>query len=177
MTNLRYRSIQIGRANYEEELNVVNERITPQECRLRDITYSAPIYVDIEYTRGNQRVLRRGQIIGKMPVMVRSNRCALHQMETLEDMARSGECAYDPGGYFIVRGTEKVVLMHEQMAKNRIMINRNSKKELVCEVLSSTSQRKSKTYVVNKKGKYYVQHNQLGEDIPIIVLFKVGRTY
>uniref|UniRef100_A0AC34FZU5 DNA-directed RNA polymerase n=1 Tax=Panagrolaimus sp. ES5 TaxID=591445 RepID=A0AC34FZU5_9BILA len=167
-----YRKIWVGRVNYEEGLDDVNNNVTPQECRLRDLTYSAPILVDLEYTRGNQRVLRRGQVIGRMPIMIRSNRCALHQMETLEDMAKTRECAYDPGGYFIIRGTEKVVLMHEQMAKNRIMINRNSKKELVCEVLSSTSQRKSKTYVVNKKGKYYVQHNQLSEDVPIAVLFK-----
>ena len=165
----------MDRVNYEEEIGDVNNKITPQECRLRDITYSAPIMVDLEYTRGNQRVLRRGLTIGRMPIMVRSNRCALYQMETLEDMAKTRECAYDPGGYFIIRGTEKVVLMHEQMAKNRIMINRNSKKELVCEVMSVTSQRKSKTYMVNKKGKYYVQHNQLSEDIPIIVLFKVSR--
>uniref|UniRef100_A0A914YXF3 DNA-directed RNA polymerase subunit beta n=1 Tax=Panagrolaimus superbus TaxID=310955 RepID=A0A914YXF3_9BILA len=169
---LKYRKIWVGRVNYEEGLDDVNNNVTPQECRLRDLTYSAPILVDLEYTRGNQRVLRRGQVIGRMPIMIRSNRCALHQMETLEDMAKTRECAYDPGGYFIIRGTEKVVLMHEQMAKNRIMINRNSKKELVCEVLSSTSQRKSKTYIVNKKGKYYVQHNQLSEDVPIAVLFK-----
>uniref|UniRef100_A0A7E4ZYZ0 DNA-directed RNA polymerase subunit beta n=1 Tax=Panagrellus redivivus TaxID=6233 RepID=A0A7E4ZYZ0_PANRE len=169
---LKYRKIWVGRCNYEEDMTAINDKITPQECRLRDITYSAPIFVDLEYTRGNQRVLRRALTIGRMPIMVRSNRCALWQMETLEDMAKTRECAYDPGGYFIIRGTEKVVLMHEQMAKNRIMINRNSKKELVCEVMSSTSQRKSKTYVCNKKGKYYVQHNQLGEDIPVIVLFK-----
>lgn len=44
------------------------------------------------------------------------------------------ECPYDPGGYFIVRGSEKVVLIQEQLSKNRIMIARNSKKELQCEV-------------------------------------------
>lgn len=30
-----------------------------QECRLRDITYAAPIDVDVEYTRGNQKVIKK----------------------------------------------------------------------------------------------------------------------
>lgn len=51
-----------------------------------------------------------------------------------EELARVQECPYDPGGYFIIRGSEKVVLIQEQLSKNRIMIGRNSKKELQCEV-------------------------------------------
>lgn len=51
-----------------------------------------------------------------------------------EELARVQECPYDPGGYFIVRGAEKVILIQEQLSKNRIMIGRNSSKELQCEV-------------------------------------------
>ena len=37
--------------------------ITPQECRLRDLTYAAPIFVDVEYVRGRQIVpYRKGSI-------------------------------------------------------------------------------------------------------------------
>lgn len=35
------------------------------------------------------------------------------------------ECLYDPGGYFIVRGAEKVLLMQEQMSKNRLLLDIN----------------------------------------------------
>ena len=54
--------------------------ITPQQCRLRDMTYAAPITVDIEYTRGKEVVVKRGRdgvggvTIGKMPLMLRSDR-------------------------------------------------------------------------------------------------------
>ena len=103
---------------------------TPHECRLRDMTYSAPITVDIgiiyvifticfcttidnqlnllEYTRGNQRVIRNGLPIGRMPVMLRSSKCALAGKSAAE-MAKMNECPYDSGGYFIVRGNEKVI--------------------------------------------------------------------
>ena len=57
--------------------------ITPQQCRLRDMTYAAPITVDIEYTRGREVVVKRGRdgvggvTIGKMPLMLRSDRWVL----------------------------------------------------------------------------------------------------
>ena len=35
------------------------------QCRLRDMTSSAPITVDIEYTRGNQRIVRNNLPIGR----------------------------------------------------------------------------------------------------------------
>lgn len=64
--------------------------------------------------------------------------------------------------------------MHEQNSKNRIMINRNMKKELYCEVMSSSQDRKSKTYIISKNGRYYLKHNQLADDVPIFIIFKVS---
>jgi DNA-directed RNA polymerase III subunit RPC2 len=69
--------IRVGAPSSEEGFNQLNEKITPHECRLRDMTYSAPIVVDIEYTRGNQRVLRHNLTIGRMPIMLRSSKCVL----------------------------------------------------------------------------------------------------
>lgn len=70
----------------EEEYNVINTKITPHECRLRDITYAAPIYVNVEYTRGNQRVIRNDLMIGRMPIMIRSSRCILSRLTTHEQV-------------------------------------------------------------------------------------------
>ena len=42
-------------------------------------------------------------------------------------MAKSEECPIDPGGYFIVKGNEKVILIQEQLSKNRIIIETDSK--------------------------------------------------
>ena len=71
------------------------------------MTYAAPITVDIEYTRGHQRVIRNGIPIGRMPIMLRSSNCTLAGILPAE-MAKKNECPYDAGGYFIVRGNEKV---------------------------------------------------------------------
>ena len=104
--------------------------ITPQECRLRDTTYAAPILVDFEYVRGRQRVIRRGVSIGRMPVMLRSSKCVLAN-KTPAQMSVLNECPLDPGGYFVVNGTEKVILVQEQLSKNRIIVETDPKKEIV----------------------------------------------
>jgi DNA-directed RNA polymerase III subunit RPC2 len=92
--------------------------ITPHECRLRDLTYSAPIFVNIVYWRNGAAISNKGVYIGRMPIMLRSNKCHLAGKSHAE-LARMTECPLDPGGYFVVKGTEKVILVQEQLSKNR----------------------------------------------------------
>lgn len=175
---------------------MIQHAVTPQECRLRDLTYAAPIMVDLEYIRGrNQIVLRKGVVIGRMPIMLRSSHCCLSTARTETDYAKMGECPLDPGGYFIIRGVEKVILVQEQLSKNRILVDIDRKGMLCAQVTSSTHERKSKTYVVSKAAtptlipgvmstssggaggrnisvKLYLRHNCLSEDIPLVVVMK-----
>ena len=75
----RYTDIFVGTPKVEEDY--IQADITPQQCRLRDMTYSAPISVDIEYTRGKEVIVKKGKngvgavIIGRLPLMLRSGRC------------------------------------------------------------------------------------------------------
>ena len=62
-------------ARAEEDLNLIGTN--PHDCRLRDMTYAAPILVDIEYTRGRERVRHSNVEIGRMPIMLRSSHCVL----------------------------------------------------------------------------------------------------
>ena len=68
---LRYTNIHVGKPSVEEDYIV--EDITPQQCRLRDMTYAAPVTVDVEYTRGKEIVTRTskngvgGVTIGRHP--------------------------------------------------------------------------------------------------------------
>ncbi len=51
--------------------------------------------------------------------MVRSNFCLLHELPQ-EQFYELGECPYDSGGYFIVKGSEKVLIAQERMAFNNV---------------------------------------------------------
>ncbi|XP_048258371.1 DNA-directed RNA polymerase III subunit RPC2-like [Haliotis cracherodii] len=167
---VKYLNIYVGMPDVEEGFNITKP-ISPHECRLRDMTYSAPVTVDIEYTRGNQRIIRNNLPIGRMPIMLRSSKCVLNGKSPAE-MAKLNECPMDPGGYFIVKGVEKVILIQEQLSKNRMIVDISNKGTIECSVTSSTHERKSKTYVVVKHGKYYLKHNTFSEDIPVAVAFK-----
>ena len=168
---LEYTDIWVGRPE-RNDVEAQRAGFYPQECRLRDMTYSAPIFVNIFYWRSGRKVRRKGVNIGKLPIMLRSNRCWLSD-KSEKELATMNECPLDPGGYFVVKGTEKVILVQEQLSKNRIILEADTKKGTVsASVTSSTHERKSKSYVLTKHGKIYMKHNSIREDIPIVIVFK-----
>ncbi|TNN00607.1 DNA-directed RNA polymerase III subunit RPC2 [Takifugu rubripes] len=170
MWYLKYLNIYVGMPDVEESFNVTRP-VSPHECRLRDMTYSAPITVDIEYTRGSQRIIRNALPIGRMPIMLRSSNCVLTGKTPME-FAKLNECPLDPGGYFIVKGQEKVILIQEQLSKNRIIVDQDRKGAVGASVTSSTHEKKSRTNMIVKQGRFYLRHNTLSEDAPIAIIFK-----
>ncbi|EJU00374.1 subunit of DNA dependent RNA-polymerase [Dacryopinax primogenitus] len=172
---IKYTHIAVGppeRADPDQGESPERFSVTPHECRLRDTTYSGRITVNVEYIRGNKKIIRRGIEIGRLPIMLRSNKCVLTGKSEAE-LARMQECPLDPGGYFVVKGTEKVILVQEQLSKNRIIVETDPSKGVVmASVTSSTHERKSKTYVLTKKNKIYLKHNSVTEDIPICIVLK-----
>ncbi|CAL7942913.1 unnamed protein product [Xylocopa violacea] len=167
---VKYLNVHVGSPDVEEGFNVTRST-TPHECRLRDLNYSAPITVDIEYIRGHQPIIRNNLLIGRMPIMLRSSNCVLTGKSHFE-LAKMNECPHDPGGYFIVNGQEKVILIQEQMLRNRIILEEDSKGCIVASCNSSTHERKTKTNVVGRAGRYYMRHNIFQDDIPVTVIFK-----
>lgn len=125
---LKYIDINVGFPD-RNEIDAMNKRVTPHECRLRDITYSAPVIVTIQYTRG-KNIVQRNVNVGRLPIMLRSNKCVLAGKSDAE-LARMIECPLDPGGYFVVKGTEKVILVQEQLSKNRIIVETDNAKGIV----------------------------------------------
>ncbi|GBN62874.1 DNA-directed RNA polymerase II subunit RPB2 [Araneus ventricosus] len=98
----------------------------PNEARLRNLTYSAPLYVDITKTvikEGEEPVETQLQksFIGKIPIMLRSTYCLLNEL-TDRDLTELNECPLDPGGYFIINGSEKVLIAQEKMATNSVYV-------------------------------------------------------
>jgi len=167
---LKYCDIKVGIPE-RTDADSANKSYTPHECRLRDLTYSANIYVDIEYVRGRQIVRRRNVVIGRLPIMLRSKQCVLTDKSEAE-LAKLTECPLDPGGYFVVKGVEKVILVQEQLSKNRIIVDVDKKGNVMANVQSSTHERKSKTAIIVKHDKIYLKHNSVSEDIPIVIAMK-----
>ena len=111
----------------------------PNDARLRNLTYAAPLFIDvrvkttfIDNTKGGERTTKERLFpnvhLGKIPVMVGSKYCLLHDQKHLEPIAL-GECAEDYGGYFIVSGGERVIISQERMAANRPVVFRNNRNQ------------------------------------------------
>lgn len=99
--------------------------IFPMEARLRKLTYAAPIYLDmVSYVNGVQRE-NFTVLLGNMPIMLKSKYCHLHGMRE-EELIKHGEDPDDPGGYFIINGTEKVIICIEDLGANKLIVDKSS---------------------------------------------------
>jgi len=97
--------------------------IFPMEARLRKLTYAAPIYLDMtSYINGVQRE-NFTVLLGNMPIMLKSKYCHLYGMRQ-EELIQHGEDPDDPGGYFIINGTEKVIICIEDLGANQLIVDK-----------------------------------------------------
>jgi len=60
--------------------------------------------------------------VGKMPIMVKSKICHLSDLENDDEVYILNECPYDQGGYFIINGSEKVLIAQERSAANIVQV-------------------------------------------------------
>ncbi|MBN2111566.1 DNA-directed RNA polymerase subunit B'' [Candidatus Woesearchaeota archaeon] len=99
--------------------------IYPIEARLRKISYAAPIFLEVSaHINDVQRESFTTQI-GSLPIMLKSNFCLLNKMDK-NALIEKGEDPEDPGGYFIINGTEKVLIAVEDLAANRLLVEKQS---------------------------------------------------
>ncbi|CAG2100512.1 unnamed protein product [Medioppia subpectinata] len=83
----------------------------------------------------------------------------------------SQECFIDNGGYFIIKGNERVIQIQEQLSKNRIILE-SGKNGIYASVTSSSIEHKSKTNVIYKNDCFYVQSTIFTEEVPAIIVAK-----
>eukprot|EP01013_Petalomonas_cantuscygni_P043769 TRINITY_DN8444_c0_g1_i1.p1 TRINITY_DN8444_c0_g1~~TRINITY_DN8444_c0_g1_i1.p1 ORF type:complete len:1174 (+),score=284.30 TRINITY_DN8444_c0_g1_i1:192-3713(+) len=171
---LTYLSVTLGPPSIEAHYDA-SHTVTPHECRLRDLTYAAPLLARVQYTMlsstGYTTHSPPPLVIGRLPVMLRSSTCVLHGKSAAE-LVQLQECPLDPGGYFVVKGTEKVLLSQEQLAKNRILVERDGKGDFSVSCTSSSHFSKTKTTFILKSRRLYMRHNSFTRLIPVAVLFR-----
>ena len=128
----------------------------PHEARLRNLTYSSAVYINMhrklhaakeapwgvdgedpaavgadgqELYWQEEDLGEAGEpmdvFLGKIPIMLKSATCHLLNKERFpseQDLFAWGECPYDQGGYFIINGSEKVLIAQERSAGNIVQV-------------------------------------------------------
>lgn len=179
-------------------------------ARQRDLTYAATLYVDVhqqwyrwendQYVACTQNAdgspnpdIEEKVPLAKIPIMLGSKYCYLHGLSP-KMRAEMGESEDDEGGYFIVNGTEKVVIAFERPRENTILVYPTKSSVTThtdkVEVKSTIDQRffpihETSAYLVNKKDSGRVGQNNkninqlisvkiryVRNDIPLFVAFR-----
>jgi DNA-directed RNA polymerase beta subunit len=147
--------------------------IFPTEARLRKLTYSAPTFIEVSaHINGVQRESFVTQI-GNIPIMLKSKWCHLHNLSRQELMDK-GEDPDEPGGYFIINGTEKVLITIEDLAPNRFLVEKTAAgtSEYVGKLFSEHGSFKIPHTVEKlKDGIFYLTFTRVRR-IPIVVIIK-----
>jgi DNA-directed RNA polymerase beta subunit len=165
--------------------------MTPNDARLRNFSYAAPLSVDIEINASTYDevldeyvtdVKKLNNInLGKVPIMVKSRYCVL---DLHSDYSNINQCRYDMGGYFIINGNEKVVVSQDRICENKTHVFTNNKLTAyshIAEIRSVAENKfgvpKTTTLKLSSKstqyGKYIrVNIHHIKHDIPIFILFR-----
>ncbi len=147
--------------------------IYPIEVRLRKITYAAPCFIEVSaHINGVQRETLVTQI-GSIPIMLKSKYCHLNKL-TREQLIEKGEDPDDPGGYFIINGTEKVLINVEDLAPNRFLVEEASTgvSEYVGKLFSEKGSFKiPHSFEKLKDGVFYLTFTRV-KRVPLIIVIK-----
>lgn len=100
--------------------------IFPIEARIRNKSYCGPLFLEISFFEDDHEKDREEVYVGDLPIMLRSDFCHLKGMSK-EELVKTGEDPDDTGGYFIINGSEKVIVSVEDLAPNRIIVSKETK--------------------------------------------------
>ena len=167
---IRFGRITVGKPEITEA-DGSKRPIYPIEARLRKISYSAPIQVEVStYINDVQRENFVAEI-GKIPIMLKSKHCHLEKASR-EELIKRGEDSTDPGGYFIINGTEKVIVNVEDLAGNNLIIEKEKGGACLGRFFASRGSYKIPHEIERKKdGIYYISFTRI-KSMPLIIVLK-----
>ena len=147
-------------------------KILPTEARLRNLTYSAPVSLEISVKKDGTKEKSNVEI-GRIPIMVRSKFCNLSGMSK-EQLIENNVDGADPGGYFMINGNERVLVMIEDLAPNQPFTERSAKTKgkIILRLFSRRGSYRIPTSIgENTEGILEVTFSRF-KNVPIIPLIK-----
>ncbi len=165
---IRLGKVRIPKPSIKEADGAVRV-VTPNECRIRNLTYAAPLYIEmIPIINGVEQDPQEVKI-GDIPIMVKSGACTIADF-TRDQLIEAGEDPEDPGGYFIINGTERVIVMMEEVLSNRPVIEK--KREIETARINSEAAGFVQRHLVERKGGIVTISFANMKKMPVVVLLR-----
>ena len=185
---IKFGKITVGRPEVKEADGTVRD-LTPMEARLRDLNYEAPIILEFIPVKDGIEYEPEEVRIGELPIMLKSKACNLakrvieerkgHELsdeEYKKELQTMQEDHLDPGGYFISNGTERVLITVEDLAPNRVLVEKSSRYGTDVEVAKVFSQKEGyralTTVEKRKDGMLMVSLPTTYGQIPLMILLR-----
>ncbi len=166
---------------FTKEADGSKSMIYPTEARLRNLNYSAHMYLEMKLVDNESDTEEEFQevYIGELPLMLKSNICHLHGLSD-EELVKKGEDPQDPGGYFIVNGSERAVVTMEEIAPNKIILERmgdiedRRAKAIVTSIKSGFRARITLEYKKPRKSGVFLRISfpYVPGEIPLVILLR-----
>ena len=176
-TNVEGFELKLGKVRIEQpryyEVKGGYRQILPFEARLRNLSYSAPIFLEIiPVFNGVERPVYSDVFIGEVPVMLKSKLCYLSNLRR-EELMENSEDPEDPGGYFIINGSERVLVSIEDLVPNKLMVTKE-RGGIVAKVFSTHHGFRARCVVErNNDGIYTAEFPSTPAGIPLFQLLRV----
>ena len=152
-----------------------NEPIYPNNARLNNDSYTGQLVCDFILNLHkdrvtNKQIILENRILAELPILLLSNYCNLFQ-KSENELYKLNECIYEPGGYFLINGVEKVIVSQERLVSNKIHISKKEnlatrQLEYLCEVKSKplTSDAEKTLYIKGVFTKHMNKKNDTDEN-------------
>jgi DNA-directed RNA polymerase subunit B len=160
---------------YKTEVDGTKHEIFPMEARFRNLTYAAPLALEMTPVIDGREQEPELVLVGDLPVMLKSKLCILSQL-TDEELIEYGEDPHDPGGYFLINGSERVVVAMEDLAPNRVLVDidtRGTKPVYQAKIFSTTVGFRARIQLRMKSdGGLYVSIPGVPAEAPFVILMR-----
>lgn len=176
-TNVEGFELKLGKVRIEQpryyEVKGGYRQILPSEARLRNLTYAAPVFLEIiPVYNGVERPSYSDVFIGELPVMLKSKLCYLSNMRR-DELIQNGEDPDDPGGYFVINGSERILTSIEDLVPNKLMVTKE-KGGIVAKIFSTSNGFRARCVVErNADGLYTVEFPSSPSGISLFQLLRV----
>jgi len=160
---------------YITEVDGTKHEIYPTEARFRNLSYAAPIALEMTPIIDGREQDTELVLIGDIPVMLKSKLCLLTTLSP-EELIAYGEDVNDTGGYFIINGSERVIVALEDLAPNRILVDidtRGASPVYQAKIFSTTVGFRARIELRMKPdGTIHVSIPGVPTEIPFVVLIR-----
>ncbi len=177
-TNVEGFEIRLGKIRLEPprfyEVKGGYRPILPSEARMRNLTYASPIFLEmIPVYNGVEKTLYSEVFIGEIPIMVKSELCYLSKMSR-DELIAAGEDPLDPGGYFIINGSERVLISLEDLVPNKVLTTPEDEKTIIAKVFSTRHGFRARCIVRRAKdGRWYIEFPSTPANLPLTNVLRV----